>query len=150
MMEKTVLKQVDELSRMSMAQLRKRWGDLMGADPGRLGRAYLIRRLAYRVQELAFGGLSQEARQQLAAIADGKGPKGPRAKRRKMNLAVGTRLLRDWNGRRYEVVVEQEGLLYDGQHYRSLTAVAEAITGSHWNGNRFFGITRPAGKRGKA
>ena len=56
-MQKTVLKQIDELSQMSMAQLRKRWTDLMGTDPGRLGRQYLMRRLAYRVQELAYGGL---------------------------------------------------------------------------------------------
>ena len=150
-MERTVLTQVDELSRMSMAQLRKRWADLLGADPGRLGRAYLVRRLAYRVQELAFGGLSQEARQQLAAVADGAAPKAAAGKRRKMNLTTGTRLLRDWNGQRYEVVVQDKGLLFDGKHYGSLSAVAEAITGAHWNGNRFFGLTAPAvRKRGKA
>ena len=65
-MEKTVLRQIDELSRMSMIQLRKRWADLMGTDPGKLGRQYLMRRLAYRVQELAYGGLSPQARRQLA------------------------------------------------------------------------------------
>ena len=59
-MQKSVLKQIDELNRMSMAELRKRWADLLGTDPGRLGRQYLIRRLAYRIQELAYGGLSQE------------------------------------------------------------------------------------------
>ena len=68
--QKSVLKQIDELNRMSMAELRKRWADLLGTDPGRLGRQYLIRRLAYRIQELAYGGLSQEARKQLEAVAD--------------------------------------------------------------------------------
>ncbi len=69
-MQKTVLKQIDELNQMSMAQLRKRWADLMGTDPGRLGRQYLMRRLAYRIQELAYGGLSPHARKQLEAVAD--------------------------------------------------------------------------------
>ena len=60
--QRSVLKQIDELNRMSMEQLRKRWVDLFGADPGRFGRNFLIRRLAYRIQELVYGGLSREAR----------------------------------------------------------------------------------------
>ena len=56
--QRSVLKQIDELNRMSMEQLRKRWVDLFGADPGRFGRNFLIRRLAYRIQELVYGGLS--------------------------------------------------------------------------------------------
>ena len=69
--QQSVLRQIDELNRMSIDQLRKRWQDLIGTDPGRLSRNYLIRRLAYRIQELVYGGLSRDARQKLAAIADG-------------------------------------------------------------------------------
>lgn len=148
-MQQTVLKQIDELNRMSMDQLRKRWADLFGSTPGstpghgpgRLGRQYMMRRLAYRVQELAYGGLSQEARKQLKAVADGR-PVTP-AKRRgrgKLNLAVGTRLLREWHGERYEVIVEADGFRYDGKTYRSLSAAARAITGSHLSGHSFFGL----------
>jgi len=150
-MQKTVLKQIDELNRMSMDQLRKRWADLLGTDPGRLGRQYLIRRLAYRIQELAYGGLSQETRKQLKAVADGR-PTGVGKPRRrgKVNLSTGTRLLREWHGERYEVVVEADGFRYDGKTYRSLSAVARAITGSHISGNHFFGLTRNGeGKGGK-
>jgi len=148
-MQKTVLRQIDELNRMSMAELRKRWADLLGTDPGRLGRTYLIRRLAYRVQELAYGGLSQEARQQLKALADG--PTATHGARQKANLSPGTRLLREWHGDRYEVVVEVGGFRYAGKLYRSLSAVARAITGSHWGGNRFFGLMPVARrKRGMA
>jgi len=151
-MQKTVLKQIDELNRMSMAQLRKRWADLLGTDPGRLGRKYVIRRLAYRIQELAFGGLSRDARRELNNIANGSPPKAvaEARKRRKRKLQPGTRLLRDWHGDRYEVIVKEDGYLYDGKRYKSLTAVARAITGSGWSGNRFFGLTPKSNpKRGK-
>ena len=148
--QKSVLKQIDELNRMSMEQLREKWEDLFGTDPGRLGRNYLIRRLAYRIQELVYGGLSREARQKLAEIADGdeaKSKKPPR-KRQVANLQPGTRLLRDWHGERYEVIVQEDGFLYDGKKYRSLSAVARAITGSYWSGNRFFGLTPNSKKDG--
>jgi len=142
-MKTTVLKQIDELNRMSMAELRKRWYDLLGSDPGRLGRQYVIRRLAYRIQELAYGGLSRDARRELGRIANGSTPKvvAEAKRQRKKALRPGTRLLRDWHGERHEVTVKEDGFLYDGKVYRSLTAVARAITGSGWSGNRFFGLT---------
>lgn len=147
-MQKTVLKQIDELNQMSMDQLRKRWADLIGTDPGpgRLGRQYLMRRLAYRIQELAYGGLSSQARKQLEAVADGRARNVGPAKSRKTILAPGTRLLREWHGDRYEVIVEAEGFRYKGKVYRSLTAAARAITGQHTSGNLFFGIQRKRGE----
>ena len=148
--QKSVLKQIDELNRMSMDQLRKRWRDLFGTDSARVGRSYLIRRLAYRIQELVYGGLSRETRQKLVALSDDQNTtatKSPR-KRQATNLQPGTRLLRDWHGERYEVVVQDDGFLYDGKKYRSLSAVARAITGSYWSGNRFFGLTPNSKKKG--
>ena len=144
-MQKTVLRQIDELNQMSMAQLRKRWADLMGTDPGRLGRQYLMRRLAHRIQELAYGGLSPQARKQLDAAADGSTRSAKPSKSRKTILAPGTRLLREWHGDRYEVIVEADGFRYNGKVYRSLTAAARAITGQHTSGNLFFGIQRRRG-----
>lgn len=142
-MQNTVLKQIDELNQMSMAQLQKRWADLMGTNPGRLGRQYLLRRLAYRIQELAYGGLSKEVRKQLDAVAGGKPAKeAKRHNRGRTILSTGTRLLRVWRDERYEVIVEADGFRYDGKLYRSLTAAAYAITGQHISGNHFFGIRR--------
>ena len=141
--QQSVLSQIDALNRMSMDQLRKRWSDLFGTDSGRLGRSYLVRRLAYRIQELVFGGLSREARrrlQELAADASGANPPKP-CRRQAASLQTGTRLLRDWHGERYEVIVQDDGFLHDGKKYRSLSAVARAITGSYWSGNRFFGLS---------
>ena len=142
-----MLHQIDELNRLSIDQLRKRWKDLLGTDPGRTGRGNMIRRLAYRIQELVYGGLSREARQKLTALA-GDDSKAPR-KRQATSLQPGTRLLRDWHDQRYEVIVQEDGFLHDGKKYRSLSAVARAITGSYWSGNRFFGLTQSSKKEGK-
>ena len=57
--------------------------------------------------------------------------------------------MRDWRGQRYEVIVQERGFLYDGKKYRSLSAIARAITGSYWSGNRFFGLTATTTKEGK-
>jgi len=147
---RSVLRQIDELNRMNMVQLRTRWNDLLGTDPGRMGRSYMIRRLAYRIQELVYGGLTREARRKLAAIADGAETESAKAarKRQATSLQPGTRLLRDWHGERYEVIVQDDGFLYAGKKYRSLSAVARAITGSYWSGNRFFGLM-PNSRKGR-
>ena len=146
-MQKTVLKQIEELSRMSMEQLRKRWSDLMGTEPAGFRRSYLVRRLAYRIQELAFGGLSANVRKQLAAVAEAASPEAPaktrKGRRRQVGhqLQPGTRLLREWHGQQYEVVVREDGFLFGGKEYRSLSAIAKVITGAVWNGRRWFGIS---------
>ncbi len=147
-MQKTVLTQIEELNRMSLDQLRKRWRDLMGTEPGRLGRAYLIRRLAYRIQELAFGGLSANVRKQLTTIATQAQAAEAQAKTRKRRrrraghqLQAGTRLLREWHGQEYEVIVQEDGFLFEGKVYGSLSAIAKQITGAVWNGRRWFGVS---------
>ncbi len=147
-MDTTVLQQIDALNRMSMAELRKRWSDLFGAEPGQWGRPYLVRRLAYRIQELAYGGLSPGAKRRLSLIADGApvAPSPPKANA-KAGLLPGTVLIREWHGERHEVTVQDKGFMYQGRQYRSLTAIARTITGgSPWGGNRFFGLP-PSSKR---
>ena len=134
--QETILREIDKLQQTPTAELRQQWVDLMGAEPNQLGRNYLIRRLAYRIQELAFGGLARDAR----ALLSAKPKKRPRG-HRSNNLMPGTTLHREWHGTRYEVVVLEKGYRYDGKEYRSLSAVAQAITGSYWSGNRFFGVT---------
>ena len=145
----SVVRQINDLQRMSMNELRKKWNDLFGTDPGRLGRSYLIRRLAYRIQEIICGGLSRETKQKLNQLANNSDGQKRKTKREITNLQVGTRLLRDWRGERYEVVVDRDGFTYNGKTYRSLSAVARAITGTHRGGRRFFGL-EPAEKRGNS
>jgi hypothetical protein len=149
--EATVLAQIAEIERMSLAELRTRWRELFATDPPGYSRELFVRRLAYRVQELAFGGLSPTTREKLASIAasidacngNGNGLK----RRRRDDILPGTRLVREWNGRRYEVVVAKDGFEFEGRPYRSLSAIAEAITGAHWNGKLFFGLRRQARRK---
>jgi hypothetical protein len=147
---------IAELHQLSMRDLRERWRALMGADPPRYNRQFLIRRLAYRIQELAYGGLSQAARARMDELLTQAGYDelgSPHAKeqiargRREMPV-VGTRLIREWAGQCHEVTAVQGGFAYRGRRYRSLTAIAELITGTHWNGPAFFGVRASARKEG--
>jgi len=150
-MQGSVLKQITDLDRLDVAALRKRWRALYGTEPpATYRRRHLARRLAYRIQELAFGGMPDETKARLRLVADenpiGGGPKRRDRRVRRRNVPVaGTRLIREWHGRRYEVMVLRDGFEFEGLRYRSLTAVARAITGAHHSGPRFFGL-RQAGK----
>ncbi len=154
MSETLVLKQISELPHLPAAALKERWRILFGREPPVSNRDYLVRRLAYRIQELAFGGLKEETRKKLAAAIkdDDPGSRTARAKRRQKRFegmpASGTRLVRQWHGQRHEVTMVHDGFEYQGRVFRSLTAVAKAITGSHMSGRAFFGIEQ-RGKRGE-
>ena len=143
--EASVLNQIVELQRMTNKQLHEKWKELVGSEAAHLSRNYLIRRLAYRIQELAYGPVSKQARKRIASSLEEE----PRcdARSEKTNLAVGTRLVRQWHGERYEVIVQEDGFLFDGKTYRSLSAVARAITGRHCGGRRFFGLQPGRKKR---
>jgi len=147
-MSTKTLKQIAELHTLSVPDLKARWRKLLGTDPPTYQRRFLIKRLAYRVQELTYGGLSDVARQRAAEIIREAGmdeeasiPGRGGTPRRRAEVAIaGTRLVRVWNGRRYEVTVTLGGFEFEGRPYRSLSAIARVITGTHWNGRRFFGL----------
>jgi hypothetical protein len=103
-------------------------------------REYLFKKLAWRVQELRFGGLSATAKKRLEELAS-EIVLPETVVRTRDGIAVGTELVREWRRREYRVVVRDNGYEYEGTIHRSLTAVAKAITGSHWNGRLFFGLT---------
>ncbi len=147
---------IAQLQQLPIRDLRDRWRALVGTDPPRYNRSFLIRRLAYRLQELAHGGLSQAARarmDELLAQAGCDQLGSPQVKRqiargRRELPVIGTRLIRDWNGQPHEVTAVQGGFAYRGRRYRSLTAIAELITGTHWNGPAFFGVRASTRKEG--
>jgi len=145
-MEPTVLQQVTALQRMPLATLRERWASLMGAAPPAYSREHMVRRLAYRLQELRYGGLSARAAAVLeqAGGQDGNagGSRRSRRPRRKAGApAPGTRLVRHWHGRPHEVTVCHDGTFeYAGKRFRTLSAIAKAISGQHCSGPRFFGL----------
>jgi len=142
---------------LPMSELAERWRVLIGGEPPQYNKAFVLQRLICRVQELAYGGLSITAIQQmdraLASVGyDELGGERDAARaltvntRRNPNLPmIGTRLVREWQGRQYEVLVTHDGFEFEGRPYKSLTAIAKAITGTHWNGPHFFGLRRKQG-----
>ena len=127
---------------MDLAALRRAWRRRQGILPPRLSRDLLRRDLAYTLQEDAWGGVSHATRRRLQTLAKagrGAAEQGP-------PVRAGTRLVRAWRGRTSLVTVTDDGVVYDGVTYRSLSAVAHQITGAHWSGPRFFGL-RPAAPR---
>ena len=136
-MSDSVVKQVMELQEMDARALRKKWRSLYDSDPPTSNSRQLVARLAYRIQERAYGGLSRQAREKLGEIADElertDADKGP-------EFLPGTRFVRDYRGKHIEVIATENGFTWEGQPYKSLTAAAAAITGCHRNGRRFFGV----------
>jgi hypothetical protein len=141
---------LSRLPKLDLHELREEWRFLYKTDVSpHLSRELLIRAVAYRMQEVALGGLRPEPQRQLRQIAQELKQTGEAAKRLRPQLKPGTRLMREWQGRTYEVVVLDDGLSWQGMQYRSLSAIARKITGTAWSGPLFFGLkqTRSAGRR---
>jgi hypothetical protein len=151
-MEQTVLRQLAELPKMPFDGLKERWRALYGTEPPAYSRQHLVRRLAYRIQELAYGGLAEETKAKLEQIADehDQARAKKRGKRQTNTPPAGTRLVRQWRGQRHIVTVTHDGgYEYGGKRYKSLSCVAKVITGAHRSGPLFFGLQR-AGKDGRS
>ena len=132
-----VKEQVDALADLDRPALLRLWISAFGPDvPPRLSRALMEKAIAYEIQAKIFGGLPARTRRALkaAAKAPGKAPSPPQP-------GCGTRLVREWHGRLHEVEVLADGYLYRDERYRSLSAIARAITGAKWSGPRFFRLT---------
>jgi hypothetical protein len=137
-----VLRRLVRLEGASTAELKEQWRELFGKEPPPFSRTYLQSRLAYRIQELAFGSLRPATVARLEVLGeklDG-GSITLRRIRADDRPTVGTRLIREYQGFAYTVTVLQDGFEYEGRPYRSLSAIARAITGTRWNGWTFFGL----------
>jgi hypothetical protein len=137
-----VLGRLAALADASMADLKDQWSALFGAEPPPYSRKFLESRLAYRIQELAYGGLKPEIVKRLEALGeqiDGKNITLRRV-RQEQRPITGTRLLREWHGVEHVVTVQRDGFEWQGRPYQSLSAIARAITGTRWNGWMFFGL----------
>ena len=143
----SVLAQVAALQGMETTALKKMWRDLFDTAPPPYNRRFLVNRLSYRLQELAFGGLSKETVERLEAMAgDGAPDERNRGRGRAAERpVVGTRLVREWNGVEHHVTVQADCFEWQGKKYKSLSAVARAITGTRWNGPLFFGLRKHGG-----
>jgi hypothetical protein len=164
--EPSIAAQVVALTHLSVAQLRERWKEVFGEETSQRHRQYLVKRIAWEMQRRHFGGeLSPEAQARLHELQNEfrttpptewfKGarhnrapapstPTGPRPVRDAKAPKAGTVLTRTYRGTQITVTVVDGGFQYAGEVYRSLSAVAKAVTGSHCSGNAFFGLTKEA------
>ena len=143
----TVLSRLAALQTAPTAELKDQWRTLFGKEPPPFNRPYLVSRLAYRIQELAYGGLKPETRARLEALGeqlDG-GNVVLRRIRADSRPLPGTRLVREYDGVQHVVTVRADDFEYEGRPYRSLSAIARHITDTRWNGWVFFGLRQPGG-----
>lgn len=137
----SVAAQVLALPDCSRRELEEQWRALWGTEPPRHGsREFLIRAVAYGTQAQAFGGLDAKT---VKLLQNANAANGARSKRRRSRLSKGSKLFREWHGETHEVLVLDKGFAWRGETYPSLSAIARAITGAHWNGWSFFGLKRP-------
>ena len=150
----TLETQLAALAQMTTAELDAEYRERFGHRPRYRSPAWLRKRIAYKMQEDRFGGLPSVARAALANLtasielpdAPPRAPAAPSApvrppKRASHGLRPGTVLQRQWRGQRIAVEVTEAGIVWNGTNYSSLSAAAQAITGTKWNGKLFFGLT---------
>ncbi len=131
------------LKTTSTLDLKQQWRELFETEPPAFNRRYLESRLAYRIQELAYGGLKPETVKRLEVLGeqlDGGNITTRRMRGGDLKPITGTRLLREWQGVEHVVTVTADGFEWQGRPYKSLSAIARAITGTRWNGWVFFGL----------
>ena len=135
------------LSTINRVDLAERWRELYRTElPARIGSGFIISAIAYRLQEQALGGLKPATSRYLINVAN-EAAHGNKSNSKKISVPTatikpGTRLLREWHGVMYEVLVLENGVQCNGVQYRSLSEVARHITGTKWSGPLFFGLKK--------
>lgn len=143
-MGNNVIADLAALKKMTGAQLREKWRKIMESEPATLNRSYLETRLAHRIQVLAYGELKPETKRRLEQLRQSVAIGAPIKAHDKGRPPAGAVLVREHQGVEYRVKVLADGFEYDGKKWKSLTAIAFKITGTHWSGPMFFGLRRKA------
>ena len=144
----SVLARIAALKTTPTPELKKQWQQLFDTPPPPYNRRFLESRLAYRIQELQFGGLKPETVAHLEKLGeqlDG-GKIAVRRVRGDDRPIVGTRLVREYQGIEHCVTVMADGYEWQGRPFKSLSAIARAVTGTRWNGWTFFGLKSRRGQ----
>lgn len=133
--------QLAALPEMDAPKLRAEWRRLYRSHPPKMLRRDLLQLgVAWKLQERVLGGLSAATKRQLGELAQTMAAKSDLAKARKVSLKPGARLVREWNGETHELLVVEDGFVWRGKTWRSLSVIAREMTGTHWSGPRFFGL----------
>lgn len=158
-----VEKEVAQMQRMTVNELQRKFAEVHGEQPRGRNKQWLIKRIAWRLQANEEGGLSERALRRAAELANDAdlrltAPRPPRNQPADAATTIaappipldkrlpmpGTLLVRDYKGRRLQVLVLADGFQFEGEKYKSLSAVAKAVTGTHWNGYHFFNLPKKA------
>jgi hypothetical protein len=128
---------LERLPSLGKTQLKELWQKSFGRPPSpRLRRELILPILAFRLQEISHGGLTEQTQMNLKATIDSLPLKGRTAPRK---FRTGTRIVREWKGKVHEVTITDGGFEYEGEIFKSLSPIASRITGTHWSGPAFFG-----------
>jgi hypothetical protein len=134
-----IMRQIMSLQDKKLPELKTLWQKMFDHVPAVSSREYMIAKIAYRVQELAYGGIDEVTKDKIQAVArEIKRPKAVCSK--KFRPMIGTKIMKEYKGNVIEVLVVQDGFSYAGEIYKSLSAIATKITGTKWNGVKFFGV----------
>jgi hypothetical protein len=145
----TLADEIALLPQATLADLKERWRGLYCTEPPRrISRDLLVRALAYRIQEKALGGLKPSTRRLLAKVAADVSARRPIQVAPEPSLKPGSVLLREWHGTQHQVIICEDGIVFRGKPYKSLSEVAHRITGTKWSGPRFFGLKSNHQERG--
>jgi hypothetical protein len=143
--EQKIEAEIETIKHLDLGSLRERWRARFKRPlPSHQSRDLLMRAYAFELQARIWGDLANDKRRRLADLAARFTTNSAHEPAPLETLKAGTVLVRDWNGRRYAVIVADDGFLLDGQSYGNLSAVAFAITGTKWSGPRFFRETQKA------
>src|SRR2546427_5622685 len=140
--------ELDRLPAMPIADLRKRYRELFRTDPPKAFGPDLLRRsIAHRIQERAYGGLPPPTRRLLDQLVKAAMAKPNGRLELPRRIKPGSELVRTWKGKSYRVMVMTDGFAHDGRTFTSLSEIASEITGTNWNGPRFFGLRSAVNKQ---
>jgi hypothetical protein len=139
--------ELDRLPTTAIADLRIRYRELFRVEPPKAFGPDLLRRsIAHRIQEKAYGGLPTSTRRLLDQLVKAAGAKPNGRLQLPRRIKPGSELVRTWNKKSHRVMVMADGFAYDGKTYPSLSEIATEITGTRWNGPRFFGLRSASGR----
>jgi hypothetical protein len=140
------MRNVDEelaaMATMSTVELKAEWVRVHRQPAPAISSDLLARSLAYRLQERAYGGLASGTRRELQRLMRRLEKTGAIGGEDEVSVKPGTRLVREWHGRTYQVLVIDDGFMFEDRRFRSLSQIASSITGANWSGPRFFGLKR--------
>jgi len=138
---------LEHLAQLSSDDLRTQWRRHYHCEPApRISKDLMIRAIAYKMQEHLLGGLKGPLKRKLNSLMETSATRNKTGIAKSVLLRPGMRLIRDWHGRQYDVLVIENGFEFQDRTYPSLTAIAKEITGAHWSGPRFFGLNKPPPK----